>query len=400
MHTLIRGSYILTACLTGTLLPSLTGCGESQSPTAAAPPVLSFSSPAARQLSQTGSIPIELPLPAGGSLETLTVNLDGMPVTSALTVSGTVAHGSLADVGAGEHQLAAAMTVAGTSVQAAVAFEAVALTNPDACEILNQAECLLPYPSSRFFEPASTATGVHLKFPTLGMPVQNGEPLSPAPYADLDGFSPGTQILMHFPGNVDVGLSNAARLHAETRTTDLRSLDADSPTVLVDCGHRRTYPALRRARRHRHRAAGAPGTVSAPGQGSDAGPSLHRRRPPCGPRRTAVRCNPSRRLRPCATGGQRTSRRWPRRRAHFEDLFAAFADLQRAPRRPGARLRLRGAERPETHRRQMLSMRDQAFVWLAQQNAATMQTFTVDDVVEADCSLPDTDIWRRGGRNL
>ena len=59
-------------------------------------------------------------------------------------------------------------------------------------------------------------------------------PCSPAPYSVLDGFSPTVQILMHFPGGVDPVASNASRLLPETRTYDSRSLDADSPTVLLD----------------------------------------------------------------------------------------------------------------------------------------------------------------------
>jgi len=115
------------------------------------------------------------------------------------------------------------------------------------CEILNAAECLLPYPSSRFLIPdASTATGQRVNLPAAGMPTVNGPALSPNPYNELDGFSPMVQVLMHFPQGIDLEQSDAARLLApgccgqpagppwiDTRTYDSRSLDADSPSLLI-----------------------------------------------------------------------------------------------------------------------------------------------------------------------
>ena len=117
------------------------------------------------------------------------------------------------------------------------------------CEILNAAECLLPYPSSRFLvADGSTATGLRVNLPASGMPSVNGPAgLARRRYNELDGFSPMVQILMHFPQGVDLELTDAARLLApgccgqpagppwiDTRTYDSRSLDADSPTVLID----------------------------------------------------------------------------------------------------------------------------------------------------------------------
>src|SRR4029450_819976 len=85
--------------------------------------------------------------------------------------------------------------------------------NPNVCEILNNAECLLPYPSSRFEVPdPTTASGVRLSLPAYGFPTLVGPAVSPAPYNQLDGWSPTPQITMHFPGGVDLVQSNAARL--------------------------------------------------------------------------------------------------------------------------------------------------------------------------------------------
>jgi len=115
------------------------------------------------------------------------------------------------------------------------------------CEILNTAECLLPYPSSRFLvADPSTDTGLRVDLPNAGMPTVNGIPFSATPYNQLDGFSPMVQILMNFPQGVDLTLSDTGRLLApeccgqpagppwiDTRTYTGRSLDADSPSVLL-----------------------------------------------------------------------------------------------------------------------------------------------------------------------
>jgi hypothetical protein len=117
----------------------------------------------------------------------------------------------------------------------------------ESCEVLNQAECLLPYPSSHFLVPAATPTGYHLALPASGLPRVNGPPTDVAPYNALDGTSPMGHPMMHFPQGVDPERSNAPRLLApgccgqppgppwiDTRTYDARSLEADSPSVLMD----------------------------------------------------------------------------------------------------------------------------------------------------------------------
>jgi hypothetical protein len=154
------------------------------------------------------------------------------------------------------------------AVGARDSFEVVSLTRPDVCETLIASDgptdprCFFPWPSSRYLEPADTATGVRVALPPAAMPevvvfpddaidgadlteqqtrqliaaliVGKRAQLDPAPFNTHDGFSPTVQILMHFPGRVDLESSGAPRLLPETRTFDLRSLDPDSPTVLVD----------------------------------------------------------------------------------------------------------------------------------------------------------------------
>src|SRR4030095_3953996 len=102
------------------------------------------------------------------------------------------------------------------------------------------AQCLLPYPSSRFLvQDASTATGYRTQFPTVTIPRLIGAPLDPTPLNVYDGFAPTAQVLVHLPG-VDPVTSNASRLlpgavqsppYRDLRTHDARSLEADSPTV-------------------------------------------------------------------------------------------------------------------------------------------------------------------------
>ncbi len=122
------------------------------------------------------------------------------------------------------------------------------------CEILNSVECFLPWPSSHFLVADGTkATGLRVNLPDSGMPSVNGPAWLAAPFNQLDGFSPMVQPLMHFPQGVDLELSDAARLLApaccgqpagppwvDTRTYDSRSLDLDSPSVLMraDTGER------------------------------------------------------------------------------------------------------------------------------------------------------------------
>jgi hypothetical protein len=124
----------------------------------------------------------------------------------------------------------------------------------DGCEILNAAECLLPYPSSFFLQSdPTTDTGLRVNFPLQGMPTVNGPAFVPDAFNELDGFSPMVQAIMHFPQGVDLELTDAARLlepeccgqpagppWIDTRTYTDRSLDADSPSVLIkaDTGER------------------------------------------------------------------------------------------------------------------------------------------------------------------
>jgi len=374
-----------TATATSTSTPTLP-----PTPTATANLPLSFVQPVEDQLSLAGSIGIILQVPRGTAAENLSLELDGSPVTVDFTVANGQAQADLPEVAPGRHTLRASSNA--DAQQATVSFETIVLANPDQCEILNNAECLLPYPSSRFLVPANTATGWRISFPAIGMPTQGDTPLSPEPYAVLDGFSPTVQILMHFPGGVDPAQSNASRLLRDTRTYDARSLDADSPTVLLDVdtntrilhfvepdAHAAGNPDrqtlfLRPARSltpgHRYIVA-ARHLVHSAGTAVTAEPAfaaLRDQRPTDIPALLA-------------------------RGAQFEDIFSRLATA--------------GVDRQDLLlafdfvvqsdqglTAQMLSMRDQAFRWLDARAAPAPKTFTVTKVTENDCTKPGSSTWR------
>ncbi len=344
--------------------------------------------PLPNQLTLRPTVQVAIRLPQGAAAETVEVTLDGAAVTDQLVAAGREVAGTLSGLSAGWHMLRAAAQVDGERVQGEVAFEAISLDRPDECEILNAAECLLPYPSSRFLVPADTPTGWRLSLPFVGMPAQGGQSLSPEPYEELDGFSPTVQILMHFPGGIDPVASGASRLMPDSRTYGTRSLDPDSPTVLLDAdtgervlhfievdaralGAQRQVVFLRPARSlvpgHRYIVA-VRNLVHPDGSAVEAEPVF-----------AALRDG-----RPSDIAALEA------RRERFEQVFA--------------RLSAAGVERrslvlafdfvvqsDEGLTGQMLSMRDQAFAWLAEQEEPT---FTVDRIVENDCGAPGTSVWR------
>lgn len=364
-----------------------------------------FDNPPHGYLVQAGTVAARLDLPPGADPDSLMVELDGVNVTDDAVHDGQV-DGDLI-VAPGSHQLIAFATVDGTKRTARSQFDAVALTNPDECEVLNQAECLLPYPSSRFLvRDESTATGFRLNIPASGLPDPIGPPLSPEPFNKVDGFNPMVQILMHFPQGVDPERSAASRLLApgccgqpngppwvDTRTYDGRSLEADSPSVLIDfdTGERVLHwleldghaadnlarqalimrPGLSLIPGHHYvvamrklkTAEGADVLAEAPFA------ALRDRQP------TTIDAIESRR--------ESMEDLFTFLRAHDiapEDLVLAFDFVVQSEHQ------LTSA---------MLSMRDQAFAWLAQVEADPEATnFTVAQMQEFDCGAPDAIVWR------
>jgi hypothetical protein len=368
-------------------------------------PLFFFQSPAFGQLSLPGDVAFSLRLPPLPGTGTPTLRLDGEPIAPAgLTRSGRVLEGALEGLPEGPHALSAEVRVRvaffDIRLVALTRFELVALDRPEECEILNQVSCVLPFPSSRFLEPADTETGYRVAFgptalPTIARLTAPGGtgPLDPAPYRQNDGFSPTAQILMHFPGGLDPALSNAPRLDPGTGFFDLRGLDPDSPTLLMDyqTGERinhfvendaraddpeRELTFLRPAEslvpgrryvvavRHVLDAAGQPLEAEAVFAAiRDGHPSTI---PAVEERREALE-PVLRRLR--AFGVRR------------HELVLAFDFVVQS-------------DRSLTH--EMLAMRDHAFAWFAEQQALGVPTFTVDEVDEVNpgCADPEQAVWR------
>jgi len=215
-------------------------------------PLLQFRSPLAWQLSAPGDVRVELR--ASRFLSDVEVQVDGIQVDPAALVPvpggfETVIPG-LAE---GFHTLVAKGTfgngTATASIHAMSVFELFSVFRPGQCENLMAAHCLTPWPSTALMEEVgdATETGYRLKLPFIFLSGVAGPPLDPAPVNEFDGFSIGAQVLMHFPAGVDLEASGAATLRAPgccgqssatpyvgVRTQDGRSVEHDSPTVLLD----------------------------------------------------------------------------------------------------------------------------------------------------------------------
>jgi hypothetical protein len=218
-------------------------------------------------------------------------------------------------------------------------------------------------------------------------------PLDPTPFLQNDGFSPTAQVLMHFPQGVDPVLSDAPRIDPATRTFGERGLDRDSPTLLIE---------WQRGDRVNHWIE------------NDSHAPFQERRVTF--LRTGEGLKPGHRY-VVALRNLRDENGDP---VEAEPVFAAIRD-----RRPSTipaveerreqldpilnRLASQGVAREQlvlafdfvvqsdtslTH--EMLSMRDQSFAWFAAQQAAGVQTFSVDAIEDRnpDCSDPEESIWR------
>ncbi len=91
------------------------------------------------------------------------------------------------------------------------------------CDPLVPSACALPFPSNVWtVADPTTSTGRHVEFGAATLP----GPSDPAPFRLSDGFSAGAGIMAHLPGATITGLPDPLGIP--------RSLEADSPTVLID----------------------------------------------------------------------------------------------------------------------------------------------------------------------
>lgn len=215
-------------------------------------PVLQFLSPLAGQLSAPGDTLVQLQV--SPSVEDLEVRIDGtLLLSTALVPTADGFEFVSPGLGEGWHTLTAQGRIGfgrwKFPLHAISGFELVDLFRPDDCETLNAAHCMLPYPSTGLMNEvgAATNTGYQLDTPVIIMAGVLGGILDPTPTNVYDGFSPTVQILMHFPDGVDLAASNAPVLlepdccgqssatpYVDVRTQDGRSMQNDSPTVLLD----------------------------------------------------------------------------------------------------------------------------------------------------------------------
>ena len=95
------------------------------------------------------------------------------------------------------------------------------------CNPVEDAQCLLPFPSSFYLAPSDTSTGYLVDFGPLSLPVNIDDvPIQPERWNELDGFPILGAMLAHLP---DADVSLAISL------TDLGAyLDEDVTTVVVD----------------------------------------------------------------------------------------------------------------------------------------------------------------------
>ena len=374
------------------------------------PPDLAFIAPGSGMLTQTGPVTVTLSVPKTADVATLEVRMDGVVVTSQLPapIAGIPLIGKVDVPAAGIHLAEASIQLmdGGGTQTASVSFETTALNNPNECEILNQAECLLPYPSSRFEgRDPNSPTGVRLRIPASGLPTLVGPALSPAPYNQLDGWSPTPQITMHFPGGVDLVQSNAARLlgngspqtppYVGIRMADARSLDADSPTLLLDADtgehvlHWMELDARANGNPARQALLMRVGKALEPGHRYIV--AIRGLRHPDGsliqaePAFAALRDNRLTDIAPIVT---RRVRFVPQVLDRLGQLGVPVGDLQ---------LAFDFHVQSESQlTRQMLAMRDTAYAWIASQLAVPgTQLFTVTSTTTNDCTNPTVHIWRR-----
>ncbi len=122
-------------------------------------------------------------------------------------------------------------------VSALVACSAPPLEVPvtEGCDNLNAQGCLLPWPSDRYLvKDASQATGFALSYEAGALPRNaSGARMNPRLFARLDGHSPASRLITKLARPADLQASRAP-----LQPDPGRSLEADSPTVLLDLSTR------------------------------------------------------------------------------------------------------------------------------------------------------------------
>ena len=118
----------------------------------------------------------------------------------------------------------------------------VDVENPDRCDPIDPARCLLPFPNDYYtVRDQGSATGRRVDLKTASMPANaSGTHIDAAPYNASDGFSPGQPIVLKVPG-----LDNPAAL-AQTDAVPINDLgrytEPDAPVVVIDAETGERWP--------------------------------------------------------------------------------------------------------------------------------------------------------------
>lgn len=135
-------------------------------------------------------------------------------------------------------------------------------TNPQGCDPIDSAQCMLPYPNDWFTKADPTsATGRRLDLNVLAMPRNiAGKPIDPSDYNRSDGFSAGATVLTVVPGMTKNSDVVASRL-----PTDL-NMAANSGSnlgvILLDATTGRAWPVWAEVDQYTSEAGAVPaGTV-------------------------------------------------------------------------------------------------------------------------------------------
>jgi hypothetical protein len=124
----------------------------------------------------------------------------------------------------------------------AASAKAGAVSRLAGCDPIDPSMCLLPYPNDFFTKrDRTTATGLRLNIRSADTPRnQAGQPIVTTDWNRLDGFSPGSPIVTYVPGMDNPAAF--ANTDMPTNTDIARSLDADSPVVVIDATTGQRWP--------------------------------------------------------------------------------------------------------------------------------------------------------------
>ena len=230
-----RLAAVVLFCAAGLMAPSC------------APPLAIVSPPDLSQADPSGVVPIQVDLGAalgqGGTVSARLLRGADEGASSIaqvpLQVNGGSATGNLtaADLSLGRNTLFVSVDRDGdgkpdSTVSSTISYEpAIDAATLSRCEFLDPSKCLFPYPSDHLtVEDPTMDTGLRVDYALASMPQRtpDGLPTDPTELNRNDGFSPGTALLTKIPG-LDLEKSQAPLI-----TKVARSLDADSPIVLID----------------------------------------------------------------------------------------------------------------------------------------------------------------------